>query len=321
MQITTITINPALDVHSSIDNLAPEIKLRCERPSYNPGGGGINISRVLQRMKLDCNTWFPEGGYTGKIISGLLKKEGLLICPFHSRKATRENINIVENKTKNQYRFCMPGEDLGKAFYNLLFEKIVQLEPNGILVISGSMPSHYPEDFFTKISNTCESKSIKLIVDTSGDALKHTIANNVFLIKPNFQEIAELYGEITLSKKKAIDLSKSLVKEGRVKNILLTNGKFGAWLISKETVFFIKPPSVNVKSTIGAGDSALAGAVYGIAQNYTPQNILAMSVAAGTATTLQEGSTLCDWEDVNHLFLNINHDNDVEKRNRDQIHE
>jgi 6-phosphofructokinase 2 len=321
MKITTLTLNPALDINTSIDCLVPEIKLRCEKPTYNPGGGGINISRVLKRMKLNSDTWFPEGGYTGKIISRLLIKEELLICPFHTNKATRENINIVENKTKNQYRFCMPGDRLSNGFYKRLFNKIEQLETNGILVISGSMPSHYPENFFFKISNTCESKSIKLIVDTSGDGLKNTIANNVFLIKPNFQEMAELYGENKLSEKKAIDLSKSMVKKGRVKNILLTNGKFGAWWISKESVLFIKPPSVSVKSTIGAGDSTLAGAIYGIAQNYTHKNILAMSVAAGTATTLQEGSTLCIWADVEKIFLIISQENDVKKRNGNQIHE
>jgi 6-phosphofructokinase 2 len=272
-------------------------------------------------MKLDCDTWFPEGGHTGKLISSLLRKEGLLIHPFHSNKATRENINIIEKKTKNQFRFCMPGENLGNAFYERLFEKIDLLEPNGILVISGSMSSDCPEDFFLRISNACKSKRIKLIVDTSGDGLKKTIANKVFLIKPNFEEIAQLSGEISLSKKEAIDISKSIIKEGKVKNILLTNGKFGGWWISKDIVLFIKPPSVNVKSTIGAGDSALAGAVFGIAQNYTPQNILAMSVAAGTATTLQEGSTLCVLEDVEKLFQKINHENDLKKRNRNQIQE
>jgi len=304
-KIITITLNPALDKNATIEELIPEIKLRCENPSYDPGGGGINVSRVLRRLGLNPETLYPVGGQNGDILSTLLENEGINIHPIKSTKPTRENFNVIESKKHNQYRFCMPGHKLESEFYRQLYMKIKKCHENDIVVISGSMPPEIPKDFFSMIANICNHNKIKLVIDTSGKSLKMAIQHRVYLIKPNIQELAELLEIGKLKINETVLGARKIVSEGKVENILLTNGAKGAWWISKGKEYYIKPPIVKIKSTIGAGDSAIAGALFGTMKNLPIEDILAIAIAAGTATTLQKGTSLGSLKDIQKIFKSI----------------
>lgn len=304
-RIITITLNPALDKSSSTERLIHQKKLRCTEPICSPGGGGLNISRVLKRMDVATETIYPEGDKNGKAITKLLQQEDIKPIAIKTSSDTRENFNITDLSSSKQYRFCMPGHVLEDSFYEKLYRKIEENEELEIVVLSGSMPPTIPLLFFKKLSDVCIRCKIKLIVDTSGSALESALKHKLFLIKPNLEEMAELLNMKEIKIEKAIAEARRIIEKGRVENIMLTNGAEGAWWISKNGNYFIKPPRVKVKSMVGAGDSALAGAVLGIIKNYPLNQVLKLGVAAGTATTLQEGTSLCEKKDVIDLFASI----------------
>jgi 6-phosphofructokinase 2 len=305
MEVITLTINPALDKNSFIDTLIPEKKLRCSTPICEPGGGGINVARVLKRMHIEAKASYTEGGENGKKITSLLLNEKITTQPIPIEGSTRENINIVDKTGHCQYRFCFPGEILKEKTYQDLLRFIETISMGSILVISGSMPENYPKYFFEILSKSCLNRKIQLIIDTSGEALVQAIKHPTFLIKPNLGELATLVNKKSIAVENAYEYATEIVQNGKVKNVLVTCGAQGAWWVNKKGQWFIPAPNIFIKSTVGAGDSSLAGAIYGILNQCDEYHSLAWSISAGSATTMQSGTSLCLWDDVRSLYKSI----------------
>jgi 6-phosphofructokinase 2 len=301
--ILTITLNPSVDKSSSVDNIQPEKKLRCSQPVYEPGGGGINVSRGLQRLGVPSHTLFPSGGRTGQLLQELLKKENVAILPVPTAAETRENFIVVDTSNNNQYRFGMPGEKISAEEAGMLHEAILGISPfPTIAVISGSLPEGMEASWLRKLIKELKSKNVKVIADTSGDALTEVLNEGVYLIKPNLGELSRLSGREELDNESADDAARQLINEGKAEIVAVSMGPQGAYLVTKDETVHVPAPSVKKLSTVGAGDSMVAGMVSVIAKGGSITEMARMGVACGTAATMSKGTGLFSKENAEKLY-------------------
>lgn len=304
-KIVTVTFNPCVDKGTSISALAPEKKLSCSPPKFEPGGGGLNVSRALKKIGGSSLAVFPAGGYSGRFLEKLVAAEGVPAKTIDIESHTRENLAVLEETTNQQYRFGMPGPELREAEWQKCLDVLEQEEDTAFIVASGSLARGVPLDVYGKIAVIAKRKGAKLIVDTSGAALKHAVDTGVFLIKPNLAELSSLVGKEEVSVDDVDDAAKEIIHRGQCEVMVVSLGPLGALLVTKDEALQATSPVVKRKSTVGAGDSMVAGMVYYLAQGKSMREVLQYGVACGTAATLNAGTGLCKLEDVERLYNNI----------------
>lgn len=303
--ILTITLNPTVDKSTSVDHIKPEKKLRCAAPVYEPGGGGINVSRGLARLGVSSSALYTSGGRTGGLLGELLDREQVTTIPVQVAAETRENFIVVDTANNEQYRFGMPGEAVSHVEeQNIL--KAIHHAPADIAVISGSLPPGMSTEFFGKIISLLKSKGSLIIADTSGEALNEALRQGVYLLKPNLGELGRLSGIEELDNDLADDEAKKLVDKGAAEVVVVSLGPQGAYLVSKNQTLHVPAPSVKKLSTVGAGDSMVAGMVSVLAHGGSEAEMVRMGVACGSAATMNPGTGLFTADDARRLFNWLN---------------
>jgi len=303
MNIVTVTVNPALDKNTVVDKVLPTKKLRCEKPSYEAGGGGLNVSRALKEMGQDSLAIFLGGGPTGNHIEQLLKADDIKHKMINTERWTRENLMVMESTTNQEYRFVMPGLQVSKKEWEACLNELKMFEPTPeFIVASGSLPEGISDDFYARIAKIAEDKKSKLIIDTSGPALLKVADIGAFLIKPNLRELSELVGKKTISATDQEHYAREIVNSGTCDILVVSLGARGAMMATKDEIHYVVPPTVKQHSTVGAGDSMVAGLVYALSSGMTYEDMLTLGVAAGTAATMTSGAELCHKEDVFEIF-------------------
>jgi len=302
-KIATFTLNPAIDKSSRVDNVVPENKLYCENPRYEPGGGGINVSRAIKKLGGSSLLIYTAGGLTGKRLDKLLDKEKLNEMPIYIENSTRENLIIRENSTNLQYRFGMPGPSLSKNEVNKIKNEIKELSPYpGYLVISGSIPAGVSNNIYAELTEIAKNKGAKVIVDVSGPPLKQVLKEGVFLIKPNLGEFQDLIGRELKDENEIKSEARKLIAEKCCQQVVISLGAGGALLVNKEKAEFYRPPTVPIKSKVGAGDSMVAGIVLSLARGQEMKKAVVYGLAAGSAAVMTPGTELCRREDTDKLY-------------------
>lgn len=301
--VLTITLNPTVDKSSSVANIKPEKKLRCEKPKYEPGGGGINVSRGLVRLEVPTTALYTSGGRTGELLTGLLQEEKVVTMPVPVSGDTRENFIVVDTANNEQYRFGMPGATINDSDTETIYNAIQQITPfPNILVISGSLPPGISPDFVVKVIQLAKRNNCKVVIDTSGEALDKALNEGVYLIKPNIGELSRLEKSDYLDNANAVKTAKNIISQGGAELIVISMGAQGAYLITKDNKLHIAAPSVKKLSTVGAGDSMVAGMVAMLAKNESLKNIISMGVACGSAATMNPGTGLFKPDDAKRLY-------------------
>ena len=303
--ILTITFSPCLDKSFSVAELVAEKKLRSSIPKTEPGGGGINVARVLTRLGANAIAVYPSGGYTGKALDQLMADERVPAISVQTQNETRENIIVLETSTNRQFRFTMPPTSLSEKEIESILKCIEQVKETDFIVVSGGLPSGITPVSFSYINAIAGIRNAKLIVDTSGEMLKHAVDQGVFLIKPNISELAHLVGKESLSMDEIAHEAKQIIRTKKCEVIVVSIGAAGAILVTKDKTIPIAPPAVEIKSTVGAGDSMVAGIVFALSRGKNIETAVQYGVACGTATTLTSGTELCHKEDVEKLFDQI----------------
>ncbi|PIU53381.1 MAG: phosphofructokinase [Deltaproteobacteria bacterium CG07_land_8_20_14_0_80_60_11] len=303
MKIATLTMNPAIDKSSAVNQVVAEWKLRCEPPAYEPGGGGINVSRAIRKLGGDSVALYPAGGLAGQMLSDLLYGEGLQHQPMSIAGVTRENFTVLEKSTGQQYRFGMPGPTLTEAELRRCLEELSGLLPQAdYLVASGRLPPGVPANFYGQLARLARENKTRLIVDTSGEALRLAVAEGVFLIKPNLREFAELTGRERVDEQEEERLARELVSTGQSETVVVSLGAAGVLVASAEGAERVRAPLVPIKSKVGAGDSTVAGIVLALARGRSWREAVRYGVAAGAAAVMTPGTELCRREDVERLY-------------------
>ena len=300
-KIITVTFSPTVDKSTSIDALLPEKKLRCSEPVFEPGGGGINVARAVKKLGGEATAIYPSGGYSGKFLNDLMAKEEVPVLPVETKNHTRENLIVFDKSTGQQYRFGMPGSEIMEAEWKKVLSIVQETDANYIIA-SGSLPPGVPTDIFAQIASIAKDKNAKLIIDTSGEALQKAVETGVYLIKPNLAELSSLVGIEEVHHEKVYDIAKDIISRKCCQAVMVSLGPAGAMLITKDEVYHAIPPVVKRLSTVGAGDSMLAGVVLSLSKQKTLKEALQYGVACGTAATLNPGTELCKLEDVERLY-------------------
>ena len=305
--VLTITLNPAVDKSSAVDRIAPEKKLRCETPVFQPGGGGINVSRGLIRLGVDSTSFFLAGGRTGALLEELVQEENVKVNPFRVSGNTRENFIVVESSTNQQYRFGMPGNEITKAEQSGILETISSMTPfPDIVVISGSLPPGISPAYLRALVKLAKEKSAKVIVDTSGEALKEVLEEGVYLVKPNLGELGNLTGIDSLDNDSADEAAQELIHAGKAEVVVVSMGAQGAYVVTADIKEYVPAPAAKKLSTVGAGDSMVAGMISVLARGGDCVEMARMGVACGTAATMNPGTGLFKKQDADRLFKWLN---------------
>ena len=300
--ILTITMNPAVDITTSTATVAPTHKIRCGAPQRYPGGGGINVARVVQRLGGDCAALFPVGGSSGEVLKRLLDEESISSVYVPISGETRESFSVKESSTGSEYRFVLPGPDMGPTEWQACLDLVASFQPAPCYVVaSGSLPPGVPTDFYARLAKLVQSNGAKLVLDTSGPALAAALEAGVYLVKPSLRELRELMGQPLETQSQWRDAAQTLVARGRAQVVVLSLGEGGAWLVTPSETCFAPAVPVQVVSTIGAGDSFVGGMVWALGRGLPVRESFRYGVAAASAALLSVGTGLCSQADVLRL--------------------
>jgi 6-phosphofructokinase 2 len=303
--ILTVTLNPCIDKSSRVEKFKPESKLRCTEVVNEPGGGGINVSKALKKLEAPSVALFPAGGHNGNMLCSLLKEEGILFHAVDTKVETRENWIVLETSTNDQYRFTFPGREVVEDTIKTLVDQIRSFAPTYV-VASGSLPPGLPDYFYGLIVKNAAAVGAKCIVDTSGPALQALKGKNAYLIKPNIGELCKMLNVEWIDKNEIPDAAQQAIADGFAEIMVVSMGPDGAWLVSNDKRYYVPAPPVKKNSTVGAGDSMVAGITYFLQKNKTLKEAIRFGVACGSAATMNHGTQLFNKIDAEELFNLIN---------------
>jgi 6-phosphofructokinase 2 len=299
----TLTVNPAIDVSTSVERVVPIRKLRCKPAKYDPGGGGINVARVLKRFGLDPLAIYVAGGPTGGLLDELVTREGIRGHVVTMSGLTREDMTVVDESTEEQYRFVLPSAPLDEGTWNRCLSAVTALAtPPAYLVASGSLPVGMPDDFYARIARQMKQEGVRVVLDTSGTALRLALAEGVAVVKPNLGELRALVGRPLDREDEWLEACQAIIFAGGAEVVALTVAERGALIVSRSRAWRLRAPQVRVASTVGAGDSFLGAFVWSLASGHDLTQAGHYAVAAGSAALLAPGTELCRKDDVERLL-------------------
>jgi 6-phosphofructokinase 2 len=287
--VRTLTLNPSIDVSSDTDKVEPERKVRTGNERIDPGGGGINVARVLQRFGTMVEAIFLAGGATGRAFDELLERDGLSRRCVPIADDTRTSLTIHERSTRKEYRFVPEGPTVTPEELKACLEAVAESDCD-YLVASGSLPPCVPESFYATVGAQARQGGARFILDTSGAELRATLAvGGIFLLKASKEELD-------------LTAAREIVGRRQAEHVALTLGKDGALLVSRDDTLFLPTLKTEPVSTVGAGDSFLGGMTHGLASGLPISEALRVAVAAGAAATLSPGTDLAYAADVTRLL-------------------
>ncbi|GAB4152205.1 MAG: hypothetical protein Tsb0016_24580 [Sphingomonadales bacterium] len=303
----SLCANPTVDLAAEADQVVATVKLRCSRPRVDPGGGGINVARVLTRLGAECRAVAPIGGADGARLGRILADDGVALEAVMIAGDTRQSLTILDRGQNQQYRFVFPGPELAVDEWQACLARLDALAGAGDDVIaSGSLAPGMPDDFYAQAAAIARAKGARLTLDTSGAALKAALDHGVYLVKPNLRELAELLGQPLSSAAAWEKAARDLVAAGRAEIVALSLGAAGAFIATRGQCLRVQALDVAVKTAVGAGDSFLAAFIHRLAQpNASLADAARAAVAAGSSALMRGGTSLAMADDVAALAAQV----------------
>jgi 6-phosphofructokinase 2 len=301
--IVTLTPNPAIDVCTAAEEIAPVRKLRCAAARRDAGGGGINVARVARRMGGEVAAIYSAGGATGVLLESLVRREGVRSLAIAAAEETREDFTVLEQKSGDQYRFVLPGSPLAEPEWQACLDTLAAMgKVPSFVVGSGSLPPGVPDDFYARAAGIAKAGGARIIVDTFGKALAAALVGGAYLVKPNLRELQELTHSPLADRSERIMACRGLIARGGAEVVALTLGAAGALLVTRETALLARSPPIKPVSAVGAGDSFVGAMVWSLAAGHGIVDAFRYGVAAGSAAVLNPGTELCHADDVTRLY-------------------
>jgi len=305
-RILTITMNPSVDISTSVERVLSSRKLRCGPARRDPGGGGINVARVAKRLGADVVALYTAGGDSGQLLRRMVGKEGLEGISLPIAEDTREDFTVDETTSGQEYRFVSEGPTLNEGEWRAALAMISELRfPFDYVVASGSLPPGVPDDFYAQAARIAQAKGAPVALDASGPALRGALNASVDLLKPSLSELRDFTGLALSDPAACIGACRRLVEENRAKIVALTLGSQGAILVSADEILRAWPLPIHVVSTVGAGDSFLAALICALGSGRTLSEAFRRAVAAGSAALIAPGTQLCRVTDVDEMESHV----------------
>lgn len=300
--VITVTLNPALDKTLSIGNFTLGTVNRVENIRYDIGGKGINVSKVLKNFNINSVCTGFLGGVWESYFEKELKERKIETKFVHIGGDTRTNTKVVDSINKVYTDINEAGPNISSEELSCFLENFNALcNKEDIVVLSGGVSSSIPVDIYGSLIKLAKQKGAVTVLDADGELLKHGIKEKPDIIKPNIHELQKLMGFDDEDESAVIKAAKQLI-EGGVRKVLVSLGEKGAIYITEDGVHFCEGLKVDVKSTVGAGDSMVAALVYSLINNLKDKETLAFANACGAASVEMEGTEACSLDDVNKLL-------------------
>ncbi len=303
--ILTVTLNPALDLATSVARVLPGPKLRCAEPLTDPGGGGINISRAIRNLGGDSRAFAALGGALGEALAALLATAGIKMERFAAPGATRLSFAVTETASGGQYRFMLPGPLWSAPDVTRVLAAITTAAPpGGFVVLSGSQPPGVPADFPALLHAALTPTGARLLIDTSGAPLRALVAGPArpYMLRMDGPEAEDLAGRPLPDRAASLDFAADLVGRGAADVVILARGAEGSVLASQGQRLFSPAAKVSVVSKIGAGDSFMAALVLALSRGQGLAEAMQWGTAAASAAVTSRGTGLCQRADVERLL-------------------
>lgn len=304
-KIVTVTLNPALDITTEVDQLLSGKKLRCQTPRYDPGGGGINVSRAIKKLGSESLAFAANGGVIGEVLRALLSDEAIDARWFNIEGATRESFVVQEQTTGLQYRFVLPGPRWRDEIWQQALEKLLAIiVPGDCVVASGSLPPGVPKTYYSELATRVDKAGATALIDTSGgplESLARATSQPSAVIVMDEDEACQLIGCASLDISEAHRLARELLANGTAQTVVITLGARGALALSQEEGWRVTPPLVEVDSKVGAGDSFVAGLVIGLSARWPLRESAVYAMAAASSAVMTPATELCTRETTESL--------------------
>ncbi len=303
--IATVTLNPSLDKTVTVERLIIDEANRWTSLRRDPGGKGINVSRVIRVLGGDTIAFGFMGGIDGKVLEQLLKQQEVPFDFTPIKGEIRSNFIITNLRTRRQTRIDAPGPSISSKELQNLVNKITHLEPKpNFMVFAGSVPPGVPDDIYRRLLEEAGKQGIKTVLDSDNQWLIEGIKSKPDVIKPNVHEAEELLGAKLRDEESIVQAVNSLVAQG-IGIVAISRGKDGMIISDGDKIVTVVSPPVEIRSTVGAGDSAIAGLVMKLSEGAGIEEAARLAVAAGAATALTPGTALCLREDVERLLPQV----------------
>jgi 6-phosphofructokinase 2 len=298
-------VNPTIDGSSVAETVAHTTKVRTADERFAPGGGGINVATVLARLGADSEAVYLAGGITGPVLRGLLDRAGLRHRAVPIAGDTRISMAVFERSTGREYRFVPQGPVVSEAECRACLDAVGALDC-AWLVLSGSLPRGAQDDLYARIVESARAREIAVVLDTSGAALKATLAHGgVRLAKPSLGELEEIAGHLLDDEAKIVAAAQAVVGAGGAETIAVSMGERGALLVEAGRVLRLPAIPVEARSAVGAGDSFVAAMTFGLASGWDVEQAFRLGLAAGSAAVMTPGTDMCHRDDVVRLAASI----------------
>ncbi len=296
--IITVTLNPAIDKTVEVDNCTINAVNRVSSIKLDAGGKGINVSKVVKSLKGESIALGALAGKSGEFIKSYLDAEEIKNDFLFVTGETRTNIKIVDKVKSTNTDINEQGNDVLEEDMKKIKEKVFNIaRKDDILVLSGSVPQTVEKNIYELWIKEAKELGVKTILDADGELLKKGILSGPYLIKPNIHELEKLFSVKIDSINQTINLCKGIFDYG-VTMIAVSLGSEGALFMNKEKTIHARGIKVQVKSTVGAGDSMVAALAFALDKGYSFERSVTLSVAAATAGVMTEGTTAGSLEDI-----------------------
>jgi 6-phosphofructokinase 2 len=301
----TLTLNPAIDMSTSVAEVRAGPKLRCDAPRRDPGGGGVNVSRAIRLLGGDSTALVAVGGPTGAGLVAMLADEGLAVVALEVAGETRTSLALTDRATGGQYRFVMPGPAWGAAELAAWEARLAELmAPGALVVLSGSQPRGVPDGWPLRLAAQVAAAGGRLIADTSGAPLRALATGRArpFLLRMDAAEAEDLAGHGLATATETAAFARGLVQAGAAEAVIVARGAEGSLLAGAEGVWLARCPVAAVVSAVGAGDSFVGGLALALARGAALPEALRHGTAAAAAAVMTEAPALCRREDAERLL-------------------
>lgn len=297
--IYTLTLNPAIDYYMSMGNFQLGSLNSLEEGYTLPGGKGINVSKVLKNFSVESKALGFVGGFTGDYIKKHLNEYEIESDFIELQENTRINIKLKTKDSETEIAGKSPT--ISRENVKELLKKFEEIKKDDVVILSGSVPNSISKSIYADIIKLLP-KDCKVILDTRGLHFVEGLKEGVFLTKPNNHELEEFFNRKLNNIEEIIQAGKDLQALGS-KNVLISLGKDGSILITEKEVYIGNAPQGKLISSVGAGDSMVAGVVYGIAKGMPLEDSYKYGIASGSSTAFSEGLTT--FEGMNSLLNKI----------------
>lgn len=295
-QILTITVNPALDLSTEAPAVLPDRKLRCTEPLVHPGGGGVNVSRAIANLGGQSRLMLAYGGPTGERLVALLREEGLAPETLGVSHDTRQSLSVRDAANGQQFRFMLPGPAWSVADCETARGTIMgAIEKDALVIPSGSLPPGMDVDFFLSMQSDIAAHGARMILDTSGPALRHAASRKtgLYVLRMDLAEARDLSGAALAGVSDIADYAENLRLAGAARIVMIAAGAQGTVITTETGRSLTRPPVVAPLSRVGAGDSFIGAFALSLSRGDDPLTACAWGTAAAASAVTTEGTALC----------------------------